>query len=55
VAFTRDALEFGIWDGPTVRVDDLPSRGLTKQIYINSILGAVRTQEKLVVRIDVAV
>jgi len=53
IAFQRNALAFGSTAGSFVKVEDLPTRSYSKQIYYELNIGAVRLEEERVVQVDI--
>ena len=52
IAYAKSGLHVGIWNALDVRVDQRPDKKYTWQIYAKATLGATRTQEKKVIKIN---
>jgi len=51
-AFAQDAIVLSIAEEPTVRIDELPTKCYSVQIYVEQSLGATRVEGPAVVEID---
>lgn len=52
IAYAKSGLQFGTWNGLDIRVDQRPDKKYVWQIYGKCTIGATRTQEKKVVKIN---
>ena len=52
IAYAKSGLHFGTWNGLDLRVDQRPDKKYVYQIYGKCTLGATRTQEKKVIKIN---
>lgn len=53
-AWAKSGLHVGKWDDLTVKIDERADRNYVWQVYARATMGATRTQENKVVRIDCA-
>ncbi len=54
LAWVKSGLHFGSWNGLEVFVDRRPDKNYVWQVYMRATIGATRTQEKKVLRVDCA-
>ena len=52
IAYAKSGLHIGMWNNLDIRVDQRPDKKYTWQIYAKTTLGATRTQEKKVIKIN---
>lgn len=52
IAYVKSGLHHGSWNGFNIRVDPRPDKKYTWQIYGKASMGATRTQEKKVIKIN---
>ncbi len=52
LAWVKSGLHFGTWDTLNVNADVRPDKNYVWQVYARATIGATRTQEKKVVRVD---
>ena len=52
IAYAKSGLHFGTWNGLDIRVDQRPDKKYVWQIYGKCTVGATRTQEKKVIKIN---
>ena len=52
IAYAKSGLHFGTWNGLELHVDQRPDKKYTYQIYGKCTIGATRTQEKKVVKVN---
>ena len=52
VAWTKRALVAGIWADSVIRIDELPEKNYSTQVYAAMTFGASRTEEKRVVAVE---
>lgn len=53
IAYAKSGLHLGTWNGLEVHIDQRPDKKYVWQIYGKCTLGATRTQEKKVIKLDV--